>query len=67
MREGSQILSLRGVTLALHNILKFLFRYLGNVKVTPNIKKKVLKLGLEISAITYISGPNGVLRGKKKY
>ena len=43
--------------------VKWVFRYFGNVKGTPNIKKNnVLKLCLKISSITYISGPNGVLK-----
>ena len=46
--------------------VKWGFRYLGNVKVVPKIKNNnVLKLGLKISFLTYISGPNGVLRRKK--
>ena len=45
--------------------VKWVFRYFGNVKGTPNIKKNnVLKLCLKISSITYISGPNGVFKKK---
>ena len=33
---------------------------LETTKVHPALKKNVLKLGINISSITYISGPNGV-------
>ena len=48
--------------------VKWVFRYFGNVKGTRSIKKNnVFKLGLKISSIPYISGPNGVFKKKKTY